>query len=132
MIKDVIPRSYERDDDSSVFEIFGFLGPLAFLWVAFFYGVIAYHLFIAKIYGVPVYLVIGMLVLVLLPGAGLFFFRDIRNWRSAAILQIIIAAAAGVAVLFIDTNPTSKVLTVAGAVVAAANGIKRFWDIASS
>jgi hypothetical protein len=129
------PLKPGEDDVDGPFEwIFGLmglvLGPAMLAWLAFFYGAIAYRLLILQVKGVPIYLVAGAACLVLALSLILFFFRDVRNWRSAALIQILVAVAAGVGALFVTDNILSQSLAILVAAVAASNGIARFVAIA--
>jgi hypothetical protein len=134
MVVDVVPKlspqeRKELESEGSIFEIFGVLGPIAFLWVLFCYGAIAYQLLILQIHGVPIYLVVGIASLIQISGLALFVLRDLRNWRSAAIFQIVVAVVAGTGILFVEAGLTAKIATIGGSVVAAGNGIQRLWNI---
>jgi hypothetical protein len=103
-------------------------------------GSLAYRALFLVVEGFPVYLWLGLwlgaaFACGLLALAG-WFLREIRKWRSVAVVQILVACAAGSGlILALIISPISlggiisAVIGVGSAVFTAVNGIAKFSDL---
>jgi hypothetical protein len=105
---------------------------------AFFWGTVsllylgasaAYGALFLRIGEVPMYLGLSVAAVCLALGGSLFWLRDIRNWRSVAIVQILIAVIAGTVAFFGVETLLSKIIGLVAATVTVANGIKRLREL---
>ncbi len=112
--------------------------PLLVLAAAFWLvhaGALAYHTLFLDVRGIPAYVVLGITLSgaasTAALGCAFWWFRDIKRWRSLAVLQILIGCALGTAAIFnyVISNydpPIMTSLIVLGAAVTVANGCDKF------
>ena len=115
--------------------------PLQIAFIAAFWGMYAliglgatavYRALFLHVHGIPVYLGLGIAASCFLLAAVVCTFRDIRNWRSVAWLQIFISVVGGVASLVGSDFSVSGMLGFAAAVFSGANGFKKLYEISAA
>jgi hypothetical protein len=74
---------------------------------------------------VRVYLALGVGLACLTLGAAVYWFRDIRSWRSVSVLEVVLAAAGGVVAFVTAADPWSRWIGIGAAAFAVADGLGR-------
>jgi|SRR6516164_9290750 hypothetical protein len=88
-----------------------------------------YQSLFIRVYEVPVYVGLSIGITIIALGIVFLFLKDIRNWSSIAILQIIAASSGGIVSFLQTTGSINKGIGLVLAGFAAANGMKRLREI---
>jgi hypothetical protein len=81
--------------------------------------------FVLEVAGVRVYLALGVGLACLTLGATVYWFRDIRSWRSVSVLEVVLAAAGGAVAFVTAADPWSRWIGIGAAAFAVADGLGR-------
>ncbi len=107
-------------------------GGLLLAGLVFLCGSLAYQALFIVVGGFPVYVWLGVTAAIGLLGIAYYLFRDIRKWRSLAVLQVLLGCAGGTGVVLTTGGlPTSLSGIIsagigsAGAVITVANGVEK-------
>jgi hypothetical protein len=107
--------------------------------VAILIGSLLYQALFILVGPAPVYVWLGGAVCIGLLGGAYCALREIRKWRSLAVLQIVLACVGGMGTVFggghapsTSTELIVAVLGAAGAVVTAANGFDKLLKLLKS
>lgn len=92
----------------------------------------AYNALFVRIGHVPVYIGLCVAFSCLILGAIVFWLRDLRGWRSVALVQIAVAASAGAFAYFSADGIGGRLIGLIAAAVTVANGIKRFSELTTN
>lgn len=79
----------------------------------------------------PAYLWVGAAVACFLLGAALLWARDIRSWRSTAVLQVLLGCFVGALAWFESSDSAGKWGGAIAAIVAVADGLRNFRELTS-
>lgn len=121
------PRPSSSSDDGSFL-----LVPLtiaASLYLGYDALTIARRALAFEIGGVPIYLGLGVVALLLLAGALIDLYREIRLWRSVAAAQLMIAVAAGLYGFASTIDLVARLVTLAAAAMTVANAFGKLREI---
>lgn len=125
-----VPHVSAGSGTSEIWEVaaigFGYLGVIALLLLAGgLGGLLIRQVMLFEVGGLKLYVPVGLSVACFVLGVAIWLYRDLRHSRWVAVLQIIVAVAAGVAAVVAAPEYVSKGVAIGAAAVAVADGIEK-------
>jgi hypothetical protein len=103
-----------------------------YLATAFFGGIGLFALYqglTIRIGGLPAYLWVGAGAACFTLGTALLWARDIRSWRSIAVLQVLLGCVVGALAWYASGDAAGKWGGIIGAIIAVADGLKNLREL---